>query len=98
MGHLVVASWPPSLAASTFVLALVTVVGVAATFLLAWYGRKDVAAQERPVLLADERRIEFHQENLGESEERQIALGSTSDDPRLSAETRLRLPTRAATN
>lgn len=51
--------WPPSLATSTFVLAVVTAVLVAATALLAWYGRKDVAAQERPVLLVDERRIQF---------------------------------------
>lgn len=60
----------PSLATSTFVLALVTSVLVIATVVLAWYGREEVAAQERPALLIDERRIEFQQENAGEREER----------------------------
>jgi hypothetical protein len=41
----------PSLSTSTFVLALVTSALVVASFVLAWYGSKDAAAHERPVLL-----------------------------------------------
>jgi hypothetical protein len=84
-----------SLATSTLVVAIVTGVLVGVTGVLAWYGRKDVAAQERPVLLVDERRILLEQQNMGERGERNLLrchVENAGSGPALNIEAALDLP------